>query len=195
MSEVYILGLDPGFASFGFGVVQLFPDHEKIIHVDVIRTEKSTKKQNVLSVDDNFRRARAISVVIRHQVKIYRPAAMTAESLSLPRNSSSASKVSMSWGILACIVEAWQIPMMQVTPQGLKKKVCGFKTASKEDVRHAMEERYPGQFDAFKKKFKPKKPPKPNGQWEHGFDAVASVVSCLDSEVIRMARGLACRGV
>jgi Holliday junction resolvasome RuvABC endonuclease subunit len=182
--------MDPGFASFGVGVVQLFPDHEKVVEVDVIRTKASSKKCNVRSTNDNFRRAEEIATQLRRFIKVYRPKVFTAEALSLPRNASTSSKLSISWGILACFTTGWSIPMLQSTPQELKMMLCNDKSASKLDIQRALERRYPGQFDTFKYKFPPKNPTKPNGQWEHGFDAVGSIVSCLDTEVMRMARGL-----
>jgi len=97
----------------------------------------------------------------------------------------------MAWGILADICHVYQLPMVQATPQDIKKALCNNKSASKEDIRRAMEARYPDQFEDFKARFPAKKPPQPNGQWEHGFDAAGSVVTCLDTDVLRMARGMA----
>ena len=54
---------------------------------------------------------------------------------------------------------------------------------SKEEIRDVLLERYPKQFDAFMAST-------PGGQWEHGFDSVGALVTCLDSDVLRMARGM-----
>lgn len=191
MGEVCVLGVDPGFASFGLCVVQLLPDSERILHVDVIRTQKSNKKQNVKAADDNFRRGKAISALLHSVVDERKPLAIAAESASWPRNASASAKLAMSWGILIDICQVYSLPMVQATPQELKKAVCDKKTATKEEIRHALEERYPGQFNPFKTEFPPRNPPKPHGQWEHGFDAAGAVVACLDTDVIRMARSMA----
>jgi Holliday junction resolvasome RuvABC endonuclease subunit len=189
--EVCVLGVDPGFASFGMAVVRLFPERERVLSVQVVRTKKSPKKRNVKVADDNFCRARAIASMVRETVKRWKPLAIAGETMSFPRNASAAAKVAMTWGILADLTEDLQLPMATATPQEIKKVVCDIKTATKEDVRRALEARYPRQFDAFKAEFPAKKPPQPNGQWEHGFDAVGAVVACLDTDVIRMARGMA----
>ena len=188
--EVYILGTDPGFASFGFGITQLFPDSERVVRVDVIRTEKSNKKLNVKAADDNFRRGQAIAKVLDEVVKEYQPMAITAEAASWPRNAGATAKVAMSWGILIYLCYQYRLPMAQASPQEIKKALCDDKSATKEDVRRALEGRYPDQFNEFKHRFPARKPPKPNGQWEHGFDAIGSTVTCLDTDVIRMARGM-----
>ena len=189
--EVFILGVDPGFASFGFDIVRLFPDHEEVVYTDVIRTQKSDKKQNVKAADDNFRRGQAISAVLHEIVKEWKPVALAAEAASWPRNAGATAKVAIAWGVLIDLCYVYKLPMVQASPQEIKKALCNDKSASKEDVRKVLENRYPGQFNNFKSHFPAKKPPRPNGQWEHGFDAAGAVVTCLDSDVLRMARGMA----
>lgn len=190
MRSVCILGVDPGFASFGFGVVRLLPDGEEVGRVDVIRTSKSAKKKNVKAADDNFQRAQAIATVLHDVVKEYEPLAIAAEAASWPRNASASAKVAMAWGLLADLCLIYQLPMVQASPQEIKKALCGNKSATKVAIQTKLEALYPGQFDDFKGRFPAKKPPQPNGQWEHGFDAVGAVVACLDSDVVKMARGL-----
>jgi hypothetical protein len=90
----------------------------------------------------------------------------------------------MTWGILAALVEQFQLPLVQQSPQGIKKALCGKMSASKEDVRDALIARYPGAFDPFMEEY-------PATQWEHGFDAASALVATLDSDVLRAVRGLA----
>lgn len=183
MSDVYVLGLDPGFASFGYCVFRFTKEGEEVVAVNVIRTKKTAKKKNVLASDDNFRRARAIAAVLREVVEGFQPRAIAAEALSLPRNASAAAKVAMSWGILADIVEDRQIPLIQQSPQGLKKALCGKKSATKQDIQEVLEGLYPGAFDQFISAT-------PKGQWEHGFDAASAVVGLKDSDVLRAVRSM-----
>lgn len=180
--EVYVLGLDPGFASFGYSVLRFTPEGEEVVAVNVIRTKKTGKKRNVLASDDNFRRARAIASVLREVVVGFQPRALAAEALSLPRNASAAAKVAMSWGILADIVEEFQIPLVQQSPQGIKKTLCGKVSATKVEVQEVVMKRYPGAFQPFMDAT-------PKGQWEHGFDSVSAVLATIDSDVLRAVRG------
>ena len=76
-----------------------------------------------------------------------------------------------------------QLPLVQLSPQGIKKKLCGKNSATKEEIRGVLLERYSGAFDAFMSSV-------PKGQWEHGFDAASSIVATLDSDVLRAVRGL-----
>jgi Holliday junction resolvasome RuvABC endonuclease subunit len=178
---VLVFGADPGLANFGYAVVRLFADRERIISVDVISTAKSDKKLNVLAANDNHRRTVEVFSELHRLAERYRLEAAAAESASWPRNASSAAKVALSWGALSSVVTIAQVPLSMASPQRIKKCLCGSNKASKKDVREALLDRYPGEFDNFMKSY-------PKTLWEHGFDAVGAVVACLDSEVFKMAR-------
>lgn len=182
--EVCILGVDPGFASFGWGVVSLNSLGENILDVGVIRTKKSQKKLNVKATDDNFRRSQILAKALHKLIGQWKPIVVVAESVSFPRNASAAAKVAMAWGILSDLCVVYGLPMVQATPQEIKKFLCARQTATKVDIQRSLEDRYVGQFRAFVDNH-------PATQLEHGFDAVGAVVTCLSSDVIRMARGLA----
>jgi crossover junction endodeoxyribonuclease RuvC len=191
MSALLVVGLDPGFASLGYAVVELLPlpaAGERVVDMGVIRTQKSDAKRNTLAADDNIRRAREIfrelrDLIKRHATQGDHLVAVCAEAMSFPRNASAASKVALAWGVVAAILERAGLPLAQASPQQVKKAVCGRKDASKEDIQAALISKY--QFD----------PKAMSGMEhvgatlrEHPFDALASVVCCLDSEVLRMAR-------
>jgi crossover junction endodeoxyribonuclease RuvC len=180
-SDVYVLGVDPGFASFGWCIVQLLPQGEEVMKVDVIRTEKSSKKKNVKASDDDFHRSQEIAKVLHEVVQKWKPGAVAAEAMSFTRNASSAAKVARVWGVLADLCFVHNLPMTQASPQEIKKVLCGDKAATKEQVQQALETRYQHYFLAFTQAV-------PKGQWEHGFDAAGAVVACLQTDVLKMAR-------
>lgn len=180
MSAIIALGLDPGFASVGFALVEIHPVRETVVKLGVIHTEKSGAKQNVLAADDNVRRARELFIALNREgawVKV-----VCAEAMSFPRHAPAAAKMAMGWGVIAALAEMRGWPIVQASPQAIKKSLCGARNASKQDVEHALTVRY-GQM--------PWAEEVPRGQQEHAFDALAAVVCCLDSEVIRLARKLA----
>lgn len=181
-----VLGVDPGLSMFGYALVCLRSGGEDILELGVIETKKSSNKRRVLASDDNLRRAREIVLGIRTVCGSDVPKVICAESMSFPRNASSSAKIGMAWGVLAAISEFGQVPVVQASPQEVKKVVCGNKAASKVEVETALVLRY-GEgtgIHSFRRRFA-------KGKHEHGFDALAAVVACLDSEVLRMARGMA----
>lgn len=189
---VRLLGIDPGFASIGFAVVRLYPDREEIESLTVFTTEKAEKKRKVLASDDNFRRARSIAEALGGFLGAPQVEAICAESMSFPRSSSVAAKMAMCWGVLAAFAFNRGIPVLQATPKEIKKKLCGNGSASKDDIEAALVARHGRSTieEALVKGFVTRK-----GDREHPLDALAAVVACLDSEVVRMARRMAaCEG-
>lgn len=169
------LGVDPGFASFGYCLFDL--ETERVLLLGVIRTQKA--KGKVLASVDNLRRAREIHASVKSVLRGWDVAAICAESMSYPRNSSSAAKVALAWGVLACVSNDLDLPIVQASPQAIKKRLCGRQDASKEDIEQVLRHNYPSAV-------MPKEVPATFH--EHAWDALSAVVACLDSEVIRMAR-------
>lgn len=178
-----LIGVDPGFASIGLAVVELGPEgKDHVVALNLLRTEKSSAKKQVLATDDNVRRAREIVLEIKSVMD--RPGCnivgICAESMSFPRNSSAAAKMAMTWGILVALVG--DKPIFQCSPQELKLRVAGSKQATKEDVKSALVSRFgPGLLDLVKA---------PPSQHEHVFDALGSVVACMQADQIRMVRNM-----
>jgi Holliday junction resolvasome RuvABC endonuclease subunit len=180
LKKPVLVGIDPGFASVGLAVVELRASNDHVVAVKVLRTEKSSAKKNLLASDDNLRRAREISCELRKVLfsDDYQVVGICAESMSFPRNASAAAKVAMTWGILAALAQ--DTPIFQCSPQELKFRVVGSKTASKEDVQAALLQRFGADvaklLDA------------PPSQHEHAYDALGAVVACGDADQIRMVR-------
>jgi crossover junction endodeoxyribonuclease RuvC len=176
-----LLCIDPGFASFGYATLVF--EHRSSVRVGefgVVRTAKASKKQHVLSVEDNLRRAHEIAAKARWLVTRGHTVGICAEAMSFPRSSSVAAKMAMAWGILASLSEATAIPILQASPQEVKKAVCGVKTATKDEVIAAVQRLYP-ETAAMCAEL-------PRGVWEHPHDAVAVGHLMLTSDTVRMAR-------
>lgn len=175
-----MLGLDPGFANCGFSLVRLYADREDVVEMGVIRTKKSSAKKNVLATDDNFERARQIGKEIRSLLEKRRVVAICAESMSYPPNASAAGKMAMVWGMLAILSIVYDLPVVQVSPQRIKKAVCGNNDASKQDVEDRLTERYPSCPSLLQGV--------PESKHEHAFDGLGSIVASMNSDVLLMAR-------
>lgn len=178
---ILVLGIDPGFSSLGFAVVQVEAENLKPIQLGVVRTEKSNAKANVLASDDNVRRIREISATIYSLME--GKFALCSESQSWPRNAGSSAKVGMAWGAIAGFSEILDIPILQVSPMGLKKAITGNKSATKEEVMAALNARFGRDFGA-----ELVKQGVPASQHEHAYDALGAVVAMENSETFRLAR-------
>lgn len=178
ISGIRVIGIDPGFANFGWAVVTLSqlrgPRAEM---AGVICTEKASKKQNTYATDDNIRRAREISRFMSELIEAFEVRALCAESMSFPRNASVASKMAMSWGVIAAQADRFQLPVVSMSPQAIKLGVAASKTATKDDVARGVTAR----LEAIAFSLRDVAPSKR----EHGYDAAASVLAARDSDVLR----------
>lgn len=172
----YLLGIDPGFAAMGWAAVELCKDTETVHSMGVIRTEKSDKKRKVRASEDNVRR---MGELWQGLEGFLWPdlIAICTESQSWPRSAGTIAKLGMAWGVIGSIAELGEVPILQASPQQIKRDVAGARNASKVDVRLALALRYPDLPWPSKKI-----------DLEHCGDAMGAVVSCLDSDVVRLAR-------
>lgn len=192
MSSVIALGLDPGFASLGYALVCLLPDGKRELVKNkmggyvfgVWETEKSDKKRAVKASDDNVRRTRELArLMFSVMAADYDIKVVCAESMSFPRNSSSAQKMGLGWGAIATAIELLNLPIVQSSPQEIKTQVCGKKDASKQEIQEALSKQYGLDLDQF-----------PKTSREHCFDALGAVEAAVDTEFMRLACRMAKAG-
>lgn len=179
------LGIDPGLAHFGWGLVAVADGKLDVVSAGCFVTEKSDKKRKVLSADDNVRRAQQLARSLMNLVVIKGNAIriICAESMSAPRHSSSAAKLSLSWGVVSALSVVYGIPLVQASPQEIKLAATGKRNASKEDIQEAMRRELPGAEAAVSKTVTRK------DDLEHPYDALAAVWACRHSQLaIAMAR-------
>lgn len=192
-----VLGVDPGFASTGFALMRLGarPEDDGVVRLGVIWTEPSAKKRKVLAADDNARRgrelARALHALLEEPLRgcpLFVPGARVvlaaAEAMSYPRNAASAAKMAICWGVLLALLDRRALALAQASPQEVKRAVAGTKSAAKEQVRDALWER----FGRSHLEHLLLHADVPGGEREHAYDALASIVASLDSDLVRALR-------
>lgn len=184
------MAMDPGFSAFGVAIIEVGADYDKVLHVDVIRTEQSKKKLKVLASTDDDRRAREIAEEIWGLNTTFNPSIFTCEERPNVRSASASAKVAIGWAIAVTVAAIHGIPLLQQSPQNIKLITTGSKKATKLDIMAAMEKMFPGQFEEFKKKYPAKEEGKPAGIWEHGYDAVASYVASRNEQTLQIARNM-----
>lgn len=189
MSNLYVLGIDPGFANVGYAVMRLTKNGVEPVTMGLIKTKKSDKKLNVLSSDDNFRRGREIAVALLDIVENPpgldgRFISVCAEKKSFPRNASSAAKVAYCWGILCLLSVITGLPVLSASPQEIKLSLCGKANASKAEIQEACIRSFGQHITELVKGIA-------KSSQEHPYDAAATVLACSDSETLCMARRMA----
>jgi Holliday junction resolvasome RuvABC endonuclease subunit len=184
VKTINLLLCDPAFRNFGWAVLRVHPidKGELVITAGCIRTEKAERKQKLLAADDNHRCVGEIINTLRDVHAEHTPFLICAESQQGSKNSHAMQLQGMAWGALSAFSYLVRTPILQVSPQTVKKTVCGRRDASKEEIRDKVLERWPGSTsDAIRRI-------KPASLHEHIYDALAVGIVCLQSETIQMVR-------
>ena len=121
------LGIDPGTATTGFGLVRLDPDGELVaIKYGVILTPKdaSASARLVMLYDQ-----------LQGLLKEYKPDTAAVEKLFFSRNVTTALAVGQARGVVMLSLEQAGIEPFEYTPNEVKQAVAGFGGADKRQVQ------------------------------------------------------------
>ena len=173
-----VLGVDPGLAHFGWAIYECSPGGgpREAPRVGTFTSMPSARRLRVLAADDAVRRCRELAAWLDAMLGACEPSVICAEAMSHPRGASAAAKLAMSWGVLAALAERRRLPIIQASPQCCKRAVTSSRTASKAEVQDAVRSRWPGL-----------RWPARVADREHAADALAAIIACLDSDVVRAA--------
>lgn len=182
-----LLGIDGGFALIGYCVADYYPEDRTLfpLELGLVKTDKLASFAT-RACDDNILRAqdiaRRLGALLRYPEKAGAVTvdAICSEAMSYPRNSTTAAKVSLTWGVVATLCELHALPIVQAAPQAIKKRMTGRKDASKEDIIQTLQAKYPQNPAVLRASVDICKTDR-----EHPFDALASILGCLDSDVLR----------
>lgn len=134
MRSVIAVGIDPGTASCGFGVVRLEGGRLTMIDAGVVRTPAG---------DAEADRLRQLHVALRGLLDQHRPDRVAVERLFFQRNVQTAMVVGQARGIALLAASDAGVPIDEPTPNEVKQAVCGSGSADKLQVA-AMVERLLG---------------------------------------------------
>jgi crossover junction endodeoxyribonuclease RuvC len=121
-----IIGIDPGLASTGWGVLDCAGG--KI---------RSAAYGSIETTADRPRAERLLSILqsIRAILEDYRPTEAAIETLYFGRNVSSAIPVAEARGVISAALAERNLPIHELTPNAIKKGVTGVSAADKRQVQ------------------------------------------------------------
>ncbi len=124
-----VIGIDPGAANTGFGVVRTIG--EKMVALDggVIETAPEMPSEQRLA---------KIHEGLSQLVAWHEPQAMALEDLYFGKNVGSALSVGQARGVAMLAAAQKAVPCFDYTPQAVKKAVSGSGSAGKEQVQHMV---------------------------------------------------------
>ena len=124
-----VLGIDPGTAHMGYGVVVSRGRKLAALDGGVIQTRPGAPLE---------RRLADIHARVCDLIREHRPAALAIEDLYFGRNAHSAFAVGQARGVVLLSAGMTGIPCFSSTPQVVKQAVCGSGGAGKEQVQRMV---------------------------------------------------------
>jgi crossover junction endodeoxyribonuclease RuvC len=128
MSRI-ILGLDPGTATTGFGVVKEERGEISLVDCGYITTP---------SADSASDRLLMIGRAVEKLLKTYRPDIVAVEKLFFAKNQTTAMSVSQSRGVILASIARQQLPLLEYTPLQVKQTITGYGKADKQQVQRMV---------------------------------------------------------
>jgi crossover junction endodeoxyribonuclease RuvC len=124
-----ILGIDPGLASTGWGIVDSESGEIKYVDHDIIETKADRPRAERLFF---------ILTSVRSILKKYNPVEAAVETLYFGKNISSAIPVAEARGVICAAVAERGIPLRELTPNEIKRGVVGIGSAEKRQVQEMV---------------------------------------------------------
>jgi crossover junction endodeoxyribonuclease RuvC len=124
-----IIGIDPGTAILGYGIIDYIGNQLKPVDYGCIRTEPNTEMPDRLGMlyDD-----------LTKLIDSYKPDVMAVEELFFNRNVTTAITVGQARGIIILSGVKAKIPVYEYTPLQVKQAVCGYGRADKNQVQEMV---------------------------------------------------------
>jgi crossover junction endodeoxyribonuclease RuvC len=146
------MGIDPGLASVGYGILESGSGRLRYLYHGCIETSKN---------EDTGARLLTIFATISNLIEEWQPGAAGMESLYFWKNVSSAILVAEAKGVIRLAFARAAVPLVEFSPTAIKQAVSGSARAEKEQVQE-MVKIILGLADI----------PKPN----HAADALAAAI-------------------
>lgn len=121
-----ILGIDPGYAIVGYGVIEYQNNHFRVLDFGAITTKAHT---------DFNDRLLHIHAGLTNLIEIYRPEAMAIEKLFFNTNQKTAIDVAQARGVILLSARQHNVNIFEYTPLQVKQSVVGYGRAEKKQVQ------------------------------------------------------------
>jgi crossover junction endodeoxyribonuclease RuvC len=121
-----VMGIDPGAANLGFGIVRVEGSHMVALDGGVVETTPDLPME---------RRLARIHSALRELIAWHEPKAMALEEVYFGKNVRSAMAVGQASGVAMLAAAEHGVGCFSYTPQAIKMAVCGSGAAGKRQVQ------------------------------------------------------------
>ncbi len=152
-----ILGIDPGTANTGFGIINETNNQVNFIEAGVIKTHSRQPIEQRLKI---------IHRQLNQLIKKYKPKVVAVEQLFFCRNVKTAMNVGMARGTILLACAQNNLQLVEFTPLQVKQALTGYGQATKKQIQVMV-----------KNRLKLKKIPRPDDL----ADALAIAICCAQT--------------
>jgi crossover junction endodeoxyribonuclease RuvC len=124
-----VMGIDPGAANLGFGIVRVEGNHMVALDGGVVETTPAQPIE---------RRLERIHRALAELIAWHEPRAMAIEAIYFGKNVHSATAVGQASGVAMLAAAQRGIDCFTYTPQAIKMAVCGSGAAAKDQVQRMV---------------------------------------------------------
>ena len=125
-----VMGIDPGLATVGFGIVESAGTFDfKPVEFGAVLTEAGKKTEDrLLEIYDN----------IDELVNTYKPSAVSIEKLFFNTNEKTAINVAEARGVILLAARKNNVPIYEYTPLQIKQALTGYGRAEKKQIMYMV---------------------------------------------------------
>lgn len=124
-----ILGIDPGIAIVGTGIVDKVGNRYTPVYYDSIITKAHTPLEDRIELVYN----KTVELI-----RLYKPDAMAVEELFFNNNAKTAFSVGQARGVILLAAKQHDIPFFEYTPLQVKQALTGYGRADKKQIQQMV---------------------------------------------------------
>ena len=124
-----VLGIDPGYALMGWGVVEAQGSRMRLVDYGCIETKAGVPMQD---------RLRALQLGVRDLLAIYKPDDVAFEELFFARNVTTALMVGAARGAAIIAAAEYTGNLYEYTPMQIKQAITGYGKADKKQIQQMV---------------------------------------------------------
>jgi crossover junction endodeoxyribonuclease RuvC len=125
MAEKIILGIDPGTAVLGYGIIQINGQTPRMVTMGVLKLSK---------YDDHYLKLKKIFERVVNLIDTYHPDELAIEAPFYGKNVQSMLKLGRAQGVSMAAALSRSLPIFEYAPLRIKQAITGRGNASKEQV-------------------------------------------------------------
>ena len=127
--RLIVLGIDPGYALMGWGVVEAEGSRMRLVNYGCVETKAGVPMQD---------RLRTLQLGVRDLLNIYHPDDVAFEELFFARNVTTALMVGAARGAAIIAAAEYTRNLYEYTPMQIKQAVTGYGKADKKQVQQMV---------------------------------------------------------